>query len=423
MLILRRGEKILKRYWQISFEKRSPKDIDHLADELYGVLDEAVHLRLYSDVPLGALISGGVDSSTVVAMMSHHLTQQVRTFSVGYEDAHKKDPEFEYSRKVSQLFSTKHHEIIVRKDSMKLLPRIIWYFDEPFAFPVALANYHLCKVIKSEVTVALSGDGGDEVFAGYLGYRHWKLLGKISQYMKGLSLHRLSKPLELISDHLPWKGMGDLLKILFAEDYKKRALRQSLFFETLRRELFSKDFYVETKEIDVGTILESIYYEINPTYLLDGILYQDLILTDAHATCTFSDISGMANGLEIRSPFMDQKVVEFAASLPLDVKIKGFNHRKYILKKMMSDTLPKSIMYRKKIGYGDGIPYWRWFREDFHKEVKDRILDPSIHIDRIFDKQFVENISDRYEKGEEGYFNILWSIYCFSIWYEMYFNP
>jgi len=421
MLIFERGKMTIKRYWQISFEHKRSGSPQDLEGELLGIMDEAVHLRLYSDVPLGALVSGGVDSSTVVAMMSNHLHYPVQTFSVGYEDANAQDPEFEYSRQVSQIFSTNHREIVIKKDSMTVLPHVIWHYDEPFAFPVALANYQLCKWMKNDVTVALSGDGGDEIFAGYLGYRNWKLLGKISQFLDFLSLNKISKPLESILNHPSLKGVGDILKILVAENYQKRALRQSLSFAELRRALFSEDFYRETKDVDVGFMLEEIYRDIDPSDLLDGVLYQDLILTDAHATCTFGDISGMANGLEIRAPFMDQKVVEFAASLPIEMKIKGLNQRKYIVKKMMADSLPKSIMYRKKIGYGDAIPYWKWFGENFQKGISDTILKGKMHESGIFNKTFMENILNRYQRGEDKFFNLLWSLYCFALWYEIYF--
>lgn len=418
MLICEKGRMTIKRYWQISFEHKRSGSLEELERELFEILDEAVRLRLYSDVPLGALISGGVDSSTVVAMMSNHLQHPVRTFSVGYEHANERDPEFRYSRQVSQIFSTSHHEIVVKKDSMTSLPRVIWHYDEPFAFPVALANYQLCKMMKKEVTVALSGDGGDEIFAGYLGYRNWKLLDKISQF---LSLNKICKPLEPLLNRPPLKGVGDILQILVAENHQKRALRQSLSFAQLRSELFSEDFYRKTRDIDVGAILEDIYRDIDPPDLLDGILYQDLILTDAHATCTFSDISGMANGLEIRAPFMDHKIVEFAASLPIEMKIRGLNQRKYILKKMMADTLPQSIMYRKKIGYGDAIPYWKWFWEDFQAGMNDIILNGRMYEGEIFNKGFIENILRQYQGGEDRLFNLLWSLYCFALWYEMYF--
>jgi asparagine synthase (glutamine-hydrolysing) len=421
MLIVQSGTMTLKRYWQISFGHKqtgSPQDLER---ELFHILDEAVRLRLYSDVPLGALASGGVDSSAVVAMMSNHLHHPVQTFSVGYEDDNAKDPEFEYSRHLAQIFSTNHHEIVINKDSMALLSRVIWHYDEPFAFPVALANYQLCKWMKNDVTVALSGDGGDEIFAGYLGYRNWKLLNRISRLLDFLPITKVSTSLESMAHRFPLRRARDFLRILTAENYQKRALRQSLSFAQLRRELFSENFYRKTQEVDVGLVLENIYRDIDPPDLLDGILYQDLILTDAHATCTFSDISGMANALEIRSPFMDQKVVEFAASLPIEMKIKGLNQRKYIVKKMMADILPKSIMYRKKIGYGDAIPYWKWFWEDIRKGISDTILESKMHESEIFNKTFVENILNRYQGGEDKFFYLLWSLYCFALWYDIYF--
>jgi asparagine synthase (glutamine-hydrolysing) len=420
-LIFEKGKKTIERYWQISFEHKRSGNVQDLERELSEILNEAVRLRLYSEVPLGALISGGVDSSAVVAMMSNHLQHPIRTFSVGYEDANERDPEFRYSRQVSQLFSTYHHEVVVKKDSMTVLPRVIWHYDEPFAFPVALANYQLCKMMKKEVTVALSGDGADEIFAGYLGYRNWKILSNISQFLDFPSLNRIFKPLASLFHHPSLKGVGDILRILVAENHQKRALRQSLSFARLHRELFSEDFYRKTKDINVGGILEGIYRDIDPPNLLDGVLYQDLILTDAHATCTFSDISGMANGLEIRAPFMDHKIVEFAASLPIEMKIKGLDRRKYIVKKMMADTLPQSIMYRKKIGYGDAIPYWKWFWEDIQKGISDTILKSKMHENEIFNKTFIENILNRYHGGEDRFFNLLWSIYCFALWYEIYF--
>ncbi|UCG94509.1 MAG: hypothetical protein JSW13_01755, partial [Candidatus Aerophobus sp.] len=416
-----KGKITIKRYWQVSFENKRSGSLQDLERELFEILDEAVRLRLYSEVPLGALISGGVDSSTIVAIMSNHLHHPVRTFSVGYEDANERDPEFRYSREVSQIFSTYHHEIVVKKDSMALLPRVIWHYDEPFAVPIALANYQLCNMMKKEVTVALSGDGADEIFAGYLGYRNWKLVNKASQFLSFLSFKKIFRPLESILYYPSLRGVGDILRILVAENYKKRALRQSLSFVQLHRELFSEDFYRKTKDIDVGVILEGIYREIDPPDLLDGILYQDLILTDAHATCTFSDISGMANGLEIRAPFMDHKIVEFAASLPIEMKIKGFNQRKYIVKKMMEDTLPQSMMYRKKIGYGEAIPYCKWFWEDFQKGMRNIILNGRMYESEIFKRSFIENVLRQYQGGEDRFFDLLWSIYCFALWYEMYF--
>lgn len=386
----------IDKYWKPDLNTKLDISIEESASKLLSTLEESVKLRLISDVPIGALLSGGIDSSSIVALMSRFLRRPVETFSVGYETSTKKDPEFGFSKIVSDEFKTNHHQISVDHNIIKVLPEMLWFYDEPYANPVALPNFELCRIMKKGVTVVFSGDGGDETFAGYPGYLKWKAVHFINRLFPFISKSK--------------QGAFNL-----------RSLRKASFSRRLYGNLYVPELRKEIKEINTGVILDEFYLENDSNSLLDNILFMDLILYNAHGVSLISDISGMSNGLEIRSPFLDHKLVEFVFSLPINNKVKGFSQTKYILRKAMGDILPKSILSRKKIGYGEGIPFKEWFCNEWKDTVRQFLFDGGLKKSGIFQMKYVKELFDNHMNFRQDNFNLLWSLVCFSVWHENVF--
>ncbi|MDP2923737.1 MAG: asparagine synthase (glutamine-hydrolyzing) [Candidatus Omnitrophota bacterium] len=404
-------------YWKPNLNTKLNISIEEAADKLFFLLQESINLQLISDVPIGALLSGGIDSSSIVAMASRLLNHPIETFSIGYQTIKKKDPEFSFSRIVSSEFNTNHHQISVNHNIINILPEVLWYYDEPYANPVALPNFLLCKIIKKKVTVVLSGDGGDEIFGGYPGYARWKVIGFFNRFIPFRYKFSYDNPALVHKKSFLIETLGTI----FACQKEKRSLRKNIFSRWLYNNLYTPETQKEIQMINSGRILEEFYMANNPRYLLDGILFMDLVLYNAHGVSLISDISGMSNGLEIRAPFLDHKLIEFVFSLPIAYKIKGYAKMKHILRQAMKEVLPKRILLRKKVGYGEGIPFNTWFRNQWKKSIEQFLFEGGLKESRIFEMNYVKKLFDNHMGQKQDNLNILWSLVCFSVWYENVF--
>jgi len=415
MLDLKNMSFRINNYWRLEFSKENKITPDDAVTGLTSILEETVKLLLISDVPSGALLSGGLDSSTVVAIASRFSGKPVETFSVGFQTSQIKDPEFNFSREVSLKFGTHHHEIPVGSDIINILPEVLWHYDEPYANPIALPNFLLCRLMKKKVTVALSGDGGDEVFAGYPGYRIWKAIGLLNRVFPFVSNSRKT-------DVLSGPVNNGVLRTIFALPENKRSIRKDIFSHWFYDNLYAPEAKKQIREVSTGKILEDFYLTNNSKDLLDGILFMDLVLYNSHGVSLISDISGMASGLEIRSPFLDHKLVEFAFSLPVSSKIRGFSQTKYILRQAMNGVLPKQILARKKVSYGEGIPFKSWFLNEWHDTVKQFLFDGGLRKSGFFDMSNIEKVFADHLNLKRDNFSLLWSLVCFSVWFDHVFT-
>jgi len=378
----------IKRYWNLDLNTKVRDSEAEAAERILFLLNESVRLRLKSDVSFGALLSGGLDSSAVVSVMSEILHQPVETYSIGFSDKSQKDPEFVFSNRVSQYLNTSHHQIIADHSIIDKLEKMLWHYDEPYTNPVALANFHLCHIIKRNLGVALSGDGSDEVFAGYPGYQRWMMMERLNSII----------PLRL--------------------GFSQRAVRKSTFSRNLLGNLYTSGAKQMIEERDTGKILSDFSRRHRSDSLVDGILHMDLSLYNLHGVCTFSDISGMSSGLEIRSPFLDHKLIEYSFSLPARLKTNVLSPTKSILRKAIKNNLPREIIYRKKASYGEGIPFKRWFKTNWKDKVSQLLLEGGTKKSGFFRMEYVRRIFADHMAGRNDNFELLWSLTCFSVWYE-----
>jgi asparagine synthase (glutamine-hydrolysing) len=403
-----------ERYFQLRFDQPIHAPITELTGRLHREIEDAVRIRMVSDVPLGAFLSGGLDSSLVVAMMAMQSTQPVKTFAVGFTD--RDFSELGYARLVAQRYATDHHEIRVEPDMASVIPQLVRHYGEPFADSSALPTWYLCQYTRTGVTVALSGDGADEAFAGYRRHSHsrtaralrrlpWPLpwvLGKIigripipaAQQVRDYG-RRLMEPEHVrflgLAAHTPHADRMDLygpvMREQFAEDHVARR--------------FAELYGASTAPDAVNRILD---LEIQ-TYLPDDIL-------------TKVDIASMAHSLEVRCPLVDQNVMAFAASLPGDLKLRGLTTKR-ILREVAKPLLPQQILKRPKQGFA--LPVDRWMREELEPLSRDILLDQTARERGLFNPSAVEALLQRHRRGEPRGDQI-WALMMLELWYRAFID-
>jgi len=396
------------RYWKLDLQNKTDISEDEASDKLLALMKESVNLRLISDVPLGMFLSGGLDSSFVVGLASQLVDKPIRTFSIGYRDEIADDPEFAFSKEVSEHFNTVHREIMFDKGIIKEMPHLMYFYDEPFCIPNALAHYQLCKETRKEVTVALAGDGADEIFAGYDVYKKFALLdlaSVLNPWRERQEFHNWpTAPKQ--NSFVPWS-------LLKAPRAFRRGLEKQIKYHNQIGQVFTSDTWDVLGGLNVGKLLSDFYLEGHPAHFLDGLLYLDLFINYAWSTTIATDISGMSNSLEVRSPFLDHKVVEFAFSLPAHMKLRRLRKEKYILYKAGASFLPAATTKRKKMSYGAGIPYERLFFSEWLPFVKEIIFDEKVTKLNIFNKPSIEKLLNKPDRTNQD-FRLLWRIFCTS---------
>ena len=418
-LIVRKGEIGIDQYWDLDYYSKRKISEEDAASELYTRLKEAVRIRLYSDVPLGAFLSGGIDSSAVVGLMSE-LSTNVKTFSIGFEE--KKYNELSYARAIADIFATDHHELIVRPNAIETLPFLVESYGEPFADSSSLPTYYVSRETKKYVTVALTGDGGDESFAGYERYQAMLIADTFQKFPD--IIKKLAKQLyNHLPDSLDQKNQIRRLKRFIAaaglpED--KRYLRWvSIFDYEVKEKLYTTEFKTSLT-CDFSLSLIASYLKLPQRLnLLDRLL-----MTDTHSylpndLLVKMDIATMANSLEARSPFLDQHVMEFAASLPPEYKMKRLI-KKYILKKSLEKLLPREILGRKKMGFG--VPIGTWFRNDLKDLLCDTLLSRGSLSRGYFKADTVRTMVNQHIGGRKDYAFMLWTLLVLELWHKRFMN-
>lgn len=412
-LDLRQSGPITQRsYWTLSFEEGEAMSEQEAAEALEALLLESVRMELVSDVPLGAMLSGGVDSSAVVSLMAQASPSRVKTFSIGFEE--ERFSEVHYARMVAKANNTEHFEHIVKADIQDLLPRLVYHFDEPFADASAVPTYYLCRMARQNVTVCLSGDGGDEVFAGYERYRHCLGLGKLD-FLPLWLRKAVFGPLAVM---YPSAARGGAFIHGLARTSDERfvnymgaqhgALRnQDLFTPNPLQagQQGRRDFQNLWSAFDPG-IPDALhrYLDVDTkTYLPNDILAK-------------VDITSMMNSLEVRVPLLDHKLVEFVARLPSRFKLKG-REGKYIFKRAMQSRLPNEVLYRGKMGFG--VPMRQWVVGELRDITHDYLLNPS-RLSGLLDPQLLrrmvkDNERNLYRSKTGGK---LWWVLFFEMWYQ-----
>lgn len=400
-----------RRYWSYPV-KRAEKpaegaDLASMGKQLRELLRKAVECRMVADVPLGAFLSGGIDSSIIVGIMSKLSPFPIRTFSIGFEG----DPAYDetaYAKRVSAHFNTQHTEFRVRPSALDLLEKLIWHYDEPFGDSSAIPMYIVSKLTRESVTVSLSGDGGDELFAGYERFAAALWSERIPQPFLALARKitgLLPAPAHAKSTRRRIKRFLNKTQLPLMDRY----LEWNSFFT--RREL--EKLLLKPPEIDVsesfaacfrhssqGSLLQQILYLNFHTYLLDDLLVK-------------TDRMSMASGLEVRCPFLDTRLVEWAAGLPDNLKIRG-DKLKFLLKHAYRDLLPPEVLSRGKMGFG--VPLGVWMRNDLREFSHDMLLGPSARINGLLDSAAVAALLEEHVNEVEDHGQKIWSLLCLEMW-------
>jgi asparagine synthase (glutamine-hydrolysing) len=408
-----RLELLIKQYWDIKYEPDYSLSENDWVEALREKLREAVKIRLISEVPLGAFLSGGIDSSTVVALMSQVQSTPVKTFSIGFKE--EDFSELKYARQVAAKFGTEHHEFVVEPDAMEVLPRLAWEFDEPFADSSAIPTYYVSKIAREQVTVILSGDGGDETFAGYRRYGWAQDMTKCDSIPVPLKKAFFGVPASLLPDGIKGKGA---LKHLSKGAFERYAGLNTFGEPPYLEKVLSKDTLSAVRRIYSGRLpdyssMESFYKFCSASDYLTRIQYVDTKLYLSEDILTKVDRASMFCSLETRAPLLDHEVVELAARMPSSFKLNG-GESKYILKKAMEGILPDEILYRKKMGFG--VPLVHWFKKDLTEYARDLLLSKEARGRGLFNAKHVETVLDTHQKKGRDLSARIWALLFFEQW-------
>lgn len=417
------GKLEMTQYWDLCFSKAKIKRKEYYSERILELLREAVKIRLVSDVPLGVFLSGGIDSSSIAGLMSQLSNGGVKTFSIGYEEKFASYNELKYSRLVAKHFGTDHHEFILKPDAVELLPEIVQHFDEPFADSSAIPTYLVSQMARKHVTVALSGIGGDEAFGGYPRY-----IGlQVSRYYEKLPLFVRKNILAPLIEQFPestesvnivgWLKRftcGGILpmneRYLSWVSFFDNNSYNKLFTDELKKELSMNDPFETHREFlekeGIADFFDRVFYLDVKTYLTDDLL-------------TMGDRMSMANSLELRVPFCDHKLLEFSASIPYSIKIEGFR-LKYLLKRAVSQLLPKEIITKRKQGFM--IPLGSWLQTELKDLTLDLLSKRSVKKRNYFNWECVQWMLREHCEGRQNFADQIWALMTLEIWHRIYID-
>jgi asparagine synthase (glutamine-hydrolysing) len=416
-LVYRQGKIEIERYWRLDYSrKRAGMDRRAVAAEVRETVDRAVRKRLVSDVPLGAFLSGGIDSSAVVAAMAEASSQPVRTFSIGFE---REDfNELPYARMIAQRFGTEHHEFVVRPDAIEIVPRIVRHYGEPFADASAVPSFYISEMTRRYVTVALNGDGGDESFGGYSRYAANLLAQRLPQ---------LPRPLlacvSALVDRVPSHGAIDsrrnrvrrFVDSLALEPPARYAHYMAFFNDAQRDEVYTDDFKALLGAPVAPRVIAEPWAAVSGRSLLDVMLEVDVESYLPADLLVKIDIATMAHSLEARSPLLDPEVMELAASLPTELKVNRLE-KKVILREALRDWLPDEVLDRPKRGFG--VPLVYWLRGDLRDWSREILLDAVTTGRGYFRTAAVSEMLERHADGRDDCSMRIWALLMLELWHR-----
>lgn len=407
-----------EQYWDVSFAAPSNANLDELEDNLYNLIDDAVRLRMISDVPLGAFLSGGIDSSAIVGLMAGHTTKPVTTCAIGFDS--KRFDEVHWARKVAEQFNTDHHEFTVKDNVADSLGNIARFFDEPFADPSFVPTYFVSQLARQKVTVALAGDGGDENFAGYSKYYTDHVENRLRSLFPASLRHNLFPGLARLAGLVntgPTRKAKSLLGTLALDPDEAFFITNSFFRRDVWNDLVTGELKRETADYDPADITRAHYQNADTDDHLSRILYTDIKTYLPGDILVKVDRMSMANSLETRAPLLDYRVVELAAQIPAALKLHG-KEKKYILKKAFERMLPNDILYRKKMGFS--VPLAQWLRRELKPTVEQLLLSPNSGVANFFEPTGVRKLWQRHLAGDDQFTQELWSLLAFELWWQQY---
>jgi len=420
-LLVKNGNAMVRQYWDLQFEEtRQNMSVEEAESNLLALLTKTVQLHMIADVPVGVLLSGGVDSTGVLSLAVNETQKQISSFTVGFDGQEVAD-ERPYARLAAQKFGTQHHEItITARDFAAFMPKYVWHMEEPVCEPPAIALYYVSKLAREHVTVLLSGEGGDEAFAGYSNYRNLVWLERIKKGISPLN-GALAQGLSVANSLLHIPRMAKYVPLMtdtFPDYYHSRTAIRNRHARNGFGRLYSADF---ASSIDHEYSLEPLrrlQAHVKGLNTLDAMLYIDTKTWLPDDLLIKADKMTMANSIELRVPLLDHRVLEFAASLPSSFKLNGFT-AKYILKKALSHRIPKEIRNRKKAGFP--VPYASWLRNDL-KDMVSMVLTDRKTLDRgYFHKDAVEKLIKANSNGSD-YSKEIFSLLSLELWQRTFLD-
>ena len=413
-LVYRDGQSTLHRYWRPDFQEERQISLAEAANDVRSLLHESVQRRMQADVPVGAWLSGGVDSSLIVALMREHTDGILPTFSMGFSV-----PEYDetaYARQVAQHLGTDHHEFRVSEDIVRLLPTVIGHYDEPFADSSAIPTWILSQFTRSQVTVALSGDGGDELFAGYPRYRAVRL-GEWLDHIGPLRAFLGARCWQLLPASTSQKNRLRRWRRFTSAVNQPPLLRYlewiGIFNDERRADLYRDDFLETLDDDDPVQFLQAAIQGCSQRDLVTQFSLADLLTYLPCDLMTKVDMASMAHHLEVRQPFLDHRLVEYVGRLPRSLKMRRLQGKR-LLRHAFEDRLPLEIWKRPKMGFG--VPLAHWFRHELKALTTDLLLDPQADCLNYFRREPIERMWHEHQTRAFDHSYRLWSLLVFTMW-------
>jgi asparagine synthase (glutamine-hydrolysing) len=416
-LLWKNGEIKTQRYWLPDFSNKIKISEEDAIEETTRILRESVKLRMISEVPLGAFLSGGVDSSLIVALMAEQSSTPVKTFSIGFEE--EDYSEQKYARRVAEHIGAEHHEFMVRPNALEVLPTIIKHYGEPFSDTSATPTYYVAKETRKYVTVALNGDGGDESFVGYERYAAMRIAERYHKLPQFLRTKFIEKILPLIpTSELKRSRLRDMKRFLRVASQPKIERYSNWitgFGNNLKADFYTDEFKKTVNQSNAIDIISPWFNQQKGIGITDEVMFVDILTYLPNDLLVKVDIASMAVSLEARSPFLDHKLIEFAASLPDNLKMKGLT-TKSLLKKIAAKFVPADVIYRPKRGFG--MPVNHWFRGDLSEYLQDTLLSEKSFKRNIFKPHILTNFVNEHIKGERDHGANLWTLFMLELWFQ-----
>lgn len=404
-----------QRFWQLDYEPKLAISEEEAAERVLAELDEAVRIRLESEVPLGCLLSGGIDSSAVVALMRRHNSGTLRTFSIGFDE--EQHNELPFARQIAERFDTRHEEMVVRPDAMEVLPKVVWHLDEPMADPSAIPTWYVSEMCRKHLTVALNGDGGDESFAGYSRYRPMPVVERFGKLPAAFRKHGVGAAAAALGRIFPESVQVERLRrlndISLGGEGTPYTDGMAVFRDPQRRELCCGGIFENQTDADPLGWLRGHYLGGDARHFVDRQLQCDLAGYLPGDLLVKMDRMSMAHGLEGRSPFLDKKLMQVVARLPGDFKLRD-GQLKWILKRALRGILPDDILFRKKKGFS--VPLADWFKGSLRDFSHDLLLGSRCRDRGMFNAKYVARLLTEHQTGKANHEHRLWALVCFEVW-------
>ena len=417
-LTYKNGDISIKRYWDINFSSTPSKTESDFIAELKNKITDATKRRLISDVPIGAFLSGGVDSSGIVAIMAQQTNEPVKTCTIVFDD--EKFNEAEFAKIVADQYKTEHHELTVHQNVADNLEHIVGFFDEPFADPSLVPTFFVSELAREQVTVAIAGDGGDEIFAGYQKYRADDIENQLRSKFPTWVRNRLFAPLAKLLVNAKWQPLrraNSLLNSLSVSPEMGFYITNSQIKDAQWSRLATKALQQRLGDYHPSTITLDAYRACNADDHLSKILYTDMKTYLPGGILVKVDRMSMANSLEVRAPLLDKECIEFAATVPSKLKYNN-GEKKYILKEAFKSYLPDDILYRKKMGFS--VPLKNWFKHEIKTLAEKHLITENIGLKIYFRVNEISQLWNDHQNDKIDNSNILWSMLMFELWWKKY---